>query len=423
MNAIEITDLHKKFKIYHDKASSLKEKILFKNRNRYEDKWVLKGINLEIKKGETVGLIGENGSGKSTLLKLLAKIIYPNKGAVTINGRVSSMLELGAGFHPDLSGLENIYTNASIFGLTKKEIDRRIDAIVEFSGLYNVIDNPVRVYSSGMYAKLAFAVAVNVDAEILLIDEILSVGDANFQAKCFNKMREIKANGTTIVIVSHSLGQIEQLCERSIWLNDGIVCADGAPREVHLEYLDFMVGIRNTEEVCLAKRKKEDYDLDDISVEVITDAKGNEMQLLGKNHWGTGNVRFKKISIADINDKEKKLFKTGEDIIISCEYEVIKPIKEAVFGFGVFRADNLHFYGSNTKIDKMPKYELNKDGILKIKIESINLLPGEYKFDLAISDGEELIHADYYKNAIYFLIYSDIEDVGLTRLSHTWSIK
>ena len=215
-NAIEVRNLTKTYKVYLDKGSQLKEKLLFSKRRRYEERQVLRGINFDVKKGEAIGLIGHNGCGKSTTLKLLSKIIYPDSGTIEMRGRVSSLIELGAGFHPDMSGRENIYTNASIFGLSKKEIDGRLDDIIAFSELEEFIDNPVRTYSSGMYMRLAFSVAINVDADILLIDEILAVGDVSFQAKCFNKLREIKASGTTIVIVSHSLSQIEQICDRRL---------------------------------------------------------------------------------------------------------------------------------------------------------------------------------------------------------------
>ena len=228
-NAIEVRNLTKKFKVYMDKGSQLKERVLFRKRNRYEERWVLNGISFNVRKGEAVGLIGHNGCGKSTTLKLLTKIIYPDGGTVDMRGRVSSLIELGAGFHPDMSGRENIYTNASIFGLSKKEIDARVDEIIAFSELEDYIDNPVRTYSSGMYMRLAFSVAINVDADILLIDEILAVGDAHFQEKCFEKMQEIKKSGTTIVIVSHSLGQIEEICARSIWIDAGRIRMDGQP--------------------------------------------------------------------------------------------------------------------------------------------------------------------------------------------------
>lgn len=240
--AIRVENVTKSFKVYFDKGSSLKEKLLFRNRNRYERREVLKGISFDIKKGEAVGLVGKNGCGKSTMLKMLTKIMYPTTGSVKSVGRVSALIELGAGFHPDMSGRENIYTNAAIFGLSRKEIDERLQTIIDFSELGSYIDNPVRTYSSGMYMRLAFAVAINVDADILLIDEILAVGDAAFQAKCFNKLREIKAKGTTIVIVSHALGQIEEFCDRSIWIFEGKIRMEGKPADVHKVYMDYMEG-------------------------------------------------------------------------------------------------------------------------------------------------------------------------------------
>ena len=237
-NAIEVKNITKDFKVYYDKGSELKEKMLFWKRNRYEKRHVLNGISFNVKRGEAIGLVGKNGCGKSTTLKMLTKIIYPDSGTIEMRGRVSSLIELGAGFHPDMSGRENIYTNASIFGLTKKEIDARLDDIIAFSELEDFIDNPVRTYSSGMYMRLAFSIAINVDAEILLIDEILAVGDQHFQDKCFAKLMELKNNNKkTIVIVSHSLESIKKLCDRAIWIYDGRVRMDGNTSEVIDEYL------------------------------------------------------------------------------------------------------------------------------------------------------------------------------------------
>lgn len=240
MKAIEVKDVQKSFKVYRDKPTTLGERLIFWKRNKFENRPILKGISFTVDKGEAVGLIGSNGCGKSTTLKLLTKIIYPTSGEIIINGKVSALIELGAGFHPDMSGRENIYINASIFGLTRKEIDSKLGTIIEFSGLEDFIDNPVRTYSSGMYMRLAFAVAINVEADILFIDEILSVGDAAFQEKCFKKLFEIKEKGTTIIIVSHSLGQIEQICNRSIWIKNGRIEMDGTPKEVHKKYLNYM---------------------------------------------------------------------------------------------------------------------------------------------------------------------------------------
>ena len=235
--AIKVENMTKKFKLFYDKPSTLKERLVFWNHKKSESRTVLKDINIEIKQGETVALIGVNGSGKSTLLKLMTKIIYPNKGKIITYGKLTSLLELGAGFHQDFTGRENIYFNAAIFGLTKQEIDKRLDAIIEFSELGEFIDNPVRTYSSGMYMRLAFSIAINVDADILLIDEILAVGDQHFQEKCFNKLHELKESDKTIVIVSHSLDQIEDLCTRAIWINHGSVQMDDTPVKVIPEYL------------------------------------------------------------------------------------------------------------------------------------------------------------------------------------------
>ncbi|WP_270779833.1 ABC transporter ATP-binding protein [Holdemanella biformis] len=237
-NAIEVRNMSKYFKVEYDKANTLKDKLLHWNRHNVERHQVLNNINLNIRKGETVALIGTNGSGKSTLLKLMTKIIFPNTGSITTNGKLTSLLELGAGFHQDFTGRENIYFNASIFGLTRKDIEARIDDIIEFSELGTFIDNPVRTYSSGMYMRLAFSVAINVDADILLIDEILAVGDQHFQDKCYKKLEELKNSGKTIVIVTHSLDVVKKLCHRAIWIYKGEVRLDGDPVYVIDEYLD-----------------------------------------------------------------------------------------------------------------------------------------------------------------------------------------
>lgn len=239
-NAIEVNNITKSFKIYHDRGKSLKEILVTRGRNKSEKRQVLNGISFTVRKGEAIGLIGKNGCGKSTTLKLLTKIIYPDTGSINMAGRVSSLIELGAGFHPDMSGRENIYLNASIFGLTRKEIDKKVDEIIKFSELEEFIENPVRTYSSGMYMRLAFSVAINVEADILLIDEILAVGDVSFQKKCFEKLKEIKDTGVTIVIVSHSLDQIERICDRTIWIESGIIKEEGLPSIVHKNYLNEM---------------------------------------------------------------------------------------------------------------------------------------------------------------------------------------
>lgn len=246
-NAIEVRNMSKQFKVDNEKSHTLKEKLLFWHHGTSTIHQVLNDINLNIKKGETVALIGTNGSGKSTLLKLMTKIIFPNTGTIETNGKLTSLLELGAGFHQDFTGRENIYFNASIFGLTRKEIENRVDEIIEFSELGEFIDNPIRTYSSGMYMRLAFSVAINVDADILLIDEILAVGDQHFQDKCYKKLKDLKESGKTIVIVTHSLDVVKDLCDRAVWIYKGELRLDGDPIYVVDEYLK-QVAIDHKEE-------------------------------------------------------------------------------------------------------------------------------------------------------------------------------
>jgi len=233
--AIEVSQLAKKFRVYHDKAVTLKDRVLFRP-HQYTDHMVLRDVNLKLDWGKTLGLVGRNGSGKSTLLKLLTGIIYPDHGDIRIYGKVSSLLELGAGFHADFSGRENVYNNAAIFGLSRKEIDAKFQQILDFSELHEFIDNPVRTYSSGMYMRLAFSVAIHVEADILLVDEILSVGDVSFQNKCLVKVRELQRQGKTIVIVTHSGQTVCEFCDLVYWLDEGDVRQIGTPEQVMPNY-------------------------------------------------------------------------------------------------------------------------------------------------------------------------------------------
>ena len=405
-NAIEVKDLKKQFKVYYDKGSQLKEKMLFWKRNRYENRQVLNGISFEVKKGEAVGLIGHNGCGKSTTLKLLTKIIYPTSGTVEMRGRVSSLIELGAGFHPDMSGRENIYTNAAIFGLSKREIEERLDTIIEFSELQAFIDNPVRTYSSGMYMRLAFAVAINVNADILLIDEILAVGDANFQAKCFDKLKEIKERGTTIIIVSHALGQIEQICERAIWIHDGLIRAEGPVRDVDLEYLEFM-GQKMQESTRKDLERKQEQQ--------------KERKESNKNRWGNGKAHLEQISLLDADGQQQAAFPTGSPVRLRIAYSVNEPVQNAVLGIGIFRQDGVHCYGTNTRIDMQNAFDLTRDGTAEFQIDALWLLPGVYTLDVAIEAGEG-IPVDYYKGAVTLQMTSSMGDVGVMRVPHQWKI-
>jgi len=236
--AVRVNDISKKFRLYHERNQSLKSAILRGKASRHEDFWALRDVTFEVKQGQTHGLIGSNGSGKSTLLKCLAKIYWPTSGDIEYRGRMASLLEVGSGFHLELSGRENIYLNGSILGMSKKEIDRKFDEIVDFSGVERFLDQPVKNYSSGMYVRLGFSIAINVDPDILVVDEVLSVGDEEFQRKCFQKFRELKAEGKTVIIVTHAMPVVRELCDTATWLRSGSVARVGPSGTVVDAYLE-----------------------------------------------------------------------------------------------------------------------------------------------------------------------------------------
>ena len=393
MHAIEIQNLTKSFRIYADQGHSLKEKMLSGKRRKYEERTVLNGISLTVEQGEAIGLVGKNGCGKSTLLKLMSRILYPEGGSVRLNGRVSSLIELGAGFHPDMTGRENIFTNASIFGLTHKEIEERLDEIIAFSEMEEFIDNPVRTYSSGMYMRLAFSVAIHVGADILLIDEILAVGDAAFQAKCFERLMEIKATGTTIVIVSHSMAQLERICDRTVWIEDGRIRMEGAPNEVHPAYLDFMGQRRQLSAPVQSAPEGEKPD---------TPARWTDICLLNEQGERVTTVR------------------TGDTVTLQLTYEADpEQAEDALIGLALYRADKALCYGTNTQRERMKPLQLKKSGTIRCTFTKMNLIAGTYWFDVALRRLDMFAY-DYAAQAVRFTVYNTIDETGVARLEHRW---
>lgn len=409
---IDVKNITKKFKIYFDKGSQLKERLLFHKRNRYEEREVLKGISFQVRKGEAVGLIGHNGCGKSTTLKLLTKIMYPDSGEIIMKGRISSLIELGAGFHPDMSGRENIYTNASIFGLTKKEVDTRFNDIVEFSELSDFIDNPVRTYSSGMYMRLAFSVAINVDADILLIDEILAVGDTNFQTKCFNRLRELKASGMTIIIVTHDLSTIEKFCDKAIWLNDGFIIREGRSDEVVDAYFSFMnqKKIETVSEQPEKPNQPEQSEQENNSEEIDYSA----------DRFGLKYAEIKKACMLNSQNIDTRIFRTGEKLTIEINYHINK-INEYVFGFGFYTLEGKCLYGNNTQIDRLKINPKNIDGVISVDIDKLPLLSGKYILNVAIvdTDGTPM---DFFRKYCEFEVVSDDRSTGWLSIEHNWRL-
>lgn len=418
-NVIEVRNVKKYFKVYFDKGFALKERILFGSRNKYESREILKGISFEVRQGEAVGLIGKNGCGKSTTLKIINRILYPNSGTVAVHGRVSSLIELGAGFHPDLSGRENIYTNASIFGLNKKEIDNRLEQIITFSELEKFIDNPVRTYSSGMYMRLAFSVAIHVDADVLLIDEILGVGDVSFQAKCFNKLVEIKENGTTIIIVSHSLEQIERICDRSIWIEDGMIRESGKSKVIHEKYKKSMEASR--QERIKAEREK-----------LVLKEKKTELPAFcnkDARRYGTYKMEFGSIRVQSEKGEYRNEFGRDEKIVVT--YQLItKGLTERVnIAFRIIREDGITCFASDyvtmefVKSGRIVYLEPNDKSTGNIVIDNRNqLLEGCYYLDMIVS-GEGAEVYDEICRVKEFRIKGKAPGIGVCEIQTDWSVK
>ena len=440
-NAIEVKNVKKFFKVYEDKGRMLRERIIHLQRNKYEKREVLKGISFDIKKGETVGLIGKNGCGKSTTLKMLTGILRPNEGSIDKAGRVYSLIELGAGFHPDLTGRENIYINASIYGIKAREVDRRLDSIIRFSELEEFIDNPIRTYSSGMYMRLAFAVAINVEADILLVDEILSVGDSAFQEKCLNKLKNLKDDGVTIVIVSHSLSQVEQICDRVIWLKDGKVYKDGEARKVCKNYLEAMKESRRQrakKELALQMsgdfqkeadgllKKAEETDEEyrkrkarerDLTCQVLCDQCGPDAR-----REQFEKVFFTKIRMLNSKGNESVHFRTGETVVVEMEYAVEVKEVEVTFAVNITRNDWVYCYGSDSRHLNGGLFKTSEDGKIRFVMDSLALGEGEYYLDVIISGKDRKY--DCIHSLIEFFVENEATDDenGITAMPHRWEM-
>lgn len=413
--AIEVNDVKKHFKVYLDKGSMLKERVIFANRNKYEIREILKGISFTIEKGKAVGLIGKNGCGKSTMLKMLTKILKPSEGKITVNGRVSSLIELGAGFHPDMSGRENIYINATIFGLKKEEIDRRLPQIIRFSELQEYIDNPVRTYSSGMYMRLAFAVAINVDADVLLVDEILAVGDVSFQKKCFQRLREIKEEGTTIVIVSHSMEQLYNICDHLIWIEDGKIKEEGLPKLIGMHYLDSM------EDERIQRLNEESHEqFQDPCRHSILELTTNVHPEARRD--GSQEVYFTHIQLFNNQYEECQNFSTKEKVILKIGYGTTLNRPRVNFNMDFVKDNWQYCYGScfAKPGDELPV--LQNKGEVIFTIDELLLLPGKYYLDVGINGPNGELY-DNVRNIMQITVRDYVHnEFGPCTFSHHWEI-
>lgn len=430
--AIEVSGVKKKFRSYQDKAVSLKERFVNPSRSKHEDIMVLDGISFQVCKGEAVGLIGKNGCGKSTTLKLLTRILHPNEGQIRINGRVSSLIELGAGFHPDMTGRENIYTNASIFGITRKEVDRRLEDIIRFSELEEFIDNPVRTYSSGMYMRLAFAVAINVDADVLLIDEILAVGDSAFQKKCFEKLKSIKENGTTIVIVSHSMEQMYRICDRLIWIENGRIKKDGVPRFVGEEYLAEMEGRRLRRKELEVEQEEEERKQNEDETEGVVENKKQQKETAtslpafcwkGAHQVGDGRIRLTDAYILDATGAKATSIGIRQKFQVVYHYCAELVGEKVNFVISFTREDGIYCFGTGSVSGghKKEPYLSEKSGIVMLSFETNNLQEGIYRIDLGIQGFGGAVF-DYIYSALELKIDGDEEkaQAGIVNMSRKW---
>lgn len=357
----------KRFILHHEKPRSFQEAFinLWNRRNRSrEEFWALRDVTFEVGEAGTLGIIGENGSGKSTALKLITRIIEPTAGRVKVQGKVAALLELGAGFHPDLTGQENIFLNGSILGMTKREMKQRFQDIVEFAELERFIDTPIKHYSSGMYARLGFAVAISVEPDILVIDEVLAVGDEPFQRKCLDKIREIKDAGRAIVLVSHNLQMVKDLCWQAVWLDRGVVRAQGPSDQVVDQYLEWANQKNKARlEGTLGKAPEE-----------------------ATRRWGTREVEITKVEFFDGEGLTSTVFDTGDPMTVRLHYRARKRVERPVFGIAIHRNDNLHINGPNTKTSNYPIEYVEGCGAIDFLVDSLPLLEGKYLFSAAVYD-------------------------------------
>lgn len=372
--AVRFVDVSKRFQLDRHTNRSISELILrpFRRREEREYFWPLQSVSFEIQRGTTVGLIGENGAGKSTLLKLVSRIIYPTTGAVEVNGRVSALLELGAGFHPELTGRDNIHLHCSLLGLARKEADRIVEPVIRFADLGSFIDTPVKHYSTGMHARLGFAIAVHVNPDILLVDEVLAVGDEAFQRRCLDTIDYLRFQGATILLVTHSLSHVLSLCDTCIWLDDGIVRAQGRSEEVVRRYL-------NAVDEATAQRLIEENALQDW---LERDPAGAS-SIRPPRRWGSGPIRITGVEMRDAEGEKCWSFDPLEPVEVRLEYNATTPIAQPIFSILIHKQDGHYLWASNTMDHPIPPIESAGRGSLTVSLDGLALTTGRYRLSAA----------------------------------------
>ncbi len=371
---------------------------------RAEELWALRDVSFQVARGETVGLIGANGSGKSTVLKLISQIIYPSSGVICVQGRVAALLELGAGFHPDLSGRENIYLNGSILGLNRRYIRRQIDEIIAFAELERFIDMPIRNYSSGMLMRLGFAVATAFQPDILLIDEVLAVGDQAFQDRCLRRIAEIQRRGATIILVSHDLGSVQRLCRRVVWLEEGCVRADGDTDDVIARYLQSLWTVEQEKRDAAVDATSEPPPDDAEAAQDVEDTTVSEEAVSPIKRWGSGEATIEKAELLDERGAPATIFRSGRPFVVRMWYLAKEPIECPAFGVSIYDEQGNRINGPNTVWSEVPIASIHGRGYVDYIIDELPLLPGRYDLTVAIYDRFIIHPYDHWHRMMTFTV-------------------
>jgi ABC-type polysaccharide/polyol phosphate transport system ATPase subunit len=422
--AREVTKLYRRFAHRHQfrtlKSALLTGSVLSDLRPD-ETFTALDGVSFEVPRGATFGVIGENGSGKSTLLKLVAGITRPTRGSLAVEGRVSALIELGAGFHPEISGRENVSINGIMLGLTRKEVERRFDEIVDFAELREFIDAPVKTYSSGMYMRLGFAVAIHVDPDVLLIDEVLAVGDEAFTRKCLDKIAEFRRRGKTILFVTHGLGLVEKMCDDVLWLRHGRSADRGDPKRVVDAYLTYVAG--GEEALFHASQAAAAAEANAVPGPKAAAPGPGEEPLAGgyrAGRWGSRDVEIHAVRLLDARGRERHVFVPGETVTLVLAVRAAEPVTDFVFGVGLFSAEGVRVYGTNTDIEGFSPGRIVGEAEVRLTLEGLSLVEGTYLLDLAAHRRDGTPY-DYLRGLHSFRVTSRVKDVGIYRPLHQWA--
>lgn len=390
---------------YTTLKSSLVSNIFTRRKKPVTYSQIIDDLTLRIPQGSSVGIIGRNGSGKSTLLKLITGIYKPDSGKIKVNGRIAALIELGAGFHPDFTGRENLHLGAAMHGMSKSELERKFDEIVTFAELAHVIDDPVKTYSSGMFMRLGFSLAVHTDPDILIVDEVLAVGDASFVAKCKEKIAALRKENKTLILVTHDLDAVERWCDEVLWLDSGQVKDRGDPRRVIDHYREF---IEKGEEADLRAQA---------AVQPVESGEEIRSDQNGPGRWGSREVEITGTRLIK-DGSEHLLFHSDDSLEIQIDYRFRQPVEDVVFGIGINRSDGLIVHGSNTAIEET-KLKLSESGTIKYRIPYLGLLDGNYLLDVAAHRADGYPY-DYHKNAVKFAVRSKYNQVGVYAPQHFW---